>query len=89
VSSSGVVDTAGDQARAAGGIEESPGLPGGEDDLFVPASGGGRQPTGDHAVDEVLERLDNVASESLDTQIEVSEQVHRVLQSRLADLVKE
>lgn len=89
MSSSGVVDTAGDQARAAGWIEESPELPGGEDDVFVPASGGGRQPTGDHDVDEVLEQLDNVASESLDTQIEVSEQVHRVLQSRLGGLGKE
>jgi len=37
----------------------------------------------------VLGRLDVVTDEPLDTQIEVSEQVHRVLQGRLADLGKE
>lgn len=48
-----------------------------------------RQPTGDEAVDDVLGRLDRVAQEPLDVQIEVSEQVHRVLQDRLADLAQE
>jgi cell division septation protein DedD len=48
-----------------------------------------RQPTGDEAVDDVLGRLDTVTHEPLDVQIEVSEQVHRVLQDRLADLAQE
>ena len=48
-----------------------------------------RQPTGDHAVDEVLGQLDNVTDEPLDIQIEVGERVHRVLQGRLADLGQE
>ncbi len=50
------------------------------------ATGG---PTGDAAVDEVLGRLDAVTDQPLDTQIEVGEQVHRVLQGRLVDLGKE
>jgi hypothetical protein len=45
-----------------------------------------RQPTGDQAVDDVLRQLDQVTHEPLDTQIEVSERVQRVLQGRLADL---
>ena len=48
-----------------------------------------RRPTGDDAVDEVLGQFDAVADEPLDTQIEVGQQVHQVLQSRLADLGKE
>ena len=48
-----------------------------------------RQPTGDEAVDEVLGRLDAVTNEPLDVQIEVGEQVHRVLRGRLDDLGKE
>ena len=48
-----------------------------------------RQPTGDQAVDAVLEKLDTVSEQPLDTQIEVIEQVHQVLQGRLADLGKE
>ena len=48
-----------------------------------------RQPTGDQAVDEVLGQLDEVTDAPLDTQIEVSGLVHRVLQGRLADLGKE
>ena len=48
-----------------------------------------RQPTGDEAVDHVLDQLDAVADEPLDSQIQVGEQVHRVLQGRLADLGKE
>ena len=48
-----------------------------------------RQPTGDAAVDNVLNELDAVANEPLDSQIQVGEQVHRVLQGRLADLGKE
>jgi len=48
-----------------------------------------RAPTGDPAVDEVLRQLDGVTDEPLDAQIEVAEQVHRVLQGRLADLGQE
>jgi len=48
-----------------------------------------RRSTGDDAVDQVLERFDAVADESLDTQIDAGEQVHRVLLGRLADLGKE
>ena len=48
-----------------------------------------RRLTGDDAVDQVLERFDAVADESLDTQIDAGEQVHRVLLGRLADLGKE
>lgn len=48
-----------------------------------------RQPTGDQDVDEILGRLDAVTAEPLDTQIEVGEQVHAVLQGRLADLGRE
>jgi hypothetical protein len=48
-----------------------------------------RQPTGDQAVDDVLGQLDHVVDEPLDIQIEVSEQVQRVLQGRLADLGQE
>jgi len=48
-----------------------------------------RQPTGDDAVDEVLERFDAVTDEPLDVQLEVGEQVHRVLRGRLVDLSKE
>jgi chaperonin cofactor prefoldin len=44
------------------------------------------QPSGDDAVDEVLDQLDKVADEALDVQIEVIERVHTVLQDRLADL---
>lgn len=47
-----------------------------------------RQSTGDDAVDEVLGRFDAVTDEPLDTQIEVAEQVHRVLRGRLVDLGK-
>jgi len=48
-----------------------------------------RQTTGDDAVDNALDQLDAVADEPLDSQIQVGEQVHRVLQGRLADLGKE
>ena len=48
-----------------------------------------RQPTGDDAVDKVLERFDAVTDEPLDVQIEVGEQVHQVLRGRLVDLGKE
>lgn len=48
-----------------------------------------RQPTGDDAVDEVLERFDAVTDEPLDAQIEVGEQVHQVLRGRLVDLGEE
>jgi len=49
----------------------------------------GRLPTGDGAVDDALALLDAVADEPLDTQIDVGEQVHRVLQGRLSALGKE
>ncbi len=55
----------------------------------VPARSAARQPTGDDAVDQVLEQFDAVADEPLDTQIDAGEQVHRVLQGRLADLGQE
>ena len=48
-----------------------------------------RRPTGDDAVDEALRRLDAVTDEPLDTQIEMGEQVLRVMQGRLVDLGKE
>jgi hypothetical protein len=54
-------------------------------DVPVPA----RAPTGDQAVDDVLDKLDTAGDEPLDSQIEVIEQVHAVLQDRLADLGKE
>jgi hypothetical protein len=47
------------------------------------------EPTGDNAVDAVLREFDAATDKPLDIQIEVSERVHRVLQSRLADLGKE
>ena len=55
----------------------------------APSPGVVRPLTGDPAVDDVLAQLDRVAGQPLDTQIEVSKQVHRVLQGRLADLGKE
>ncbi|MEO6145274.1 MAG: hypothetical protein ABIP19_14960 [Dermatophilaceae bacterium] len=48
-----------------------------------------RQPTGDDAVDEALDRFDAVTDEPLDAQIEVGEQVHQVLRGRLVDLGEE
>lgn len=57
--------------------------------VTIPAPAAVRQPTGDDAVDDVLGQLDAVSAEPLDSQIEVGEQVHRVLQGRLADLGKE
>ena len=48
-----------------------------------------RVPTGDAAVDAVLGQLDTVTDEPLDAQIEAGEEVHRVLQDRLADLGQE
>jgi hypothetical protein len=55
----------------------------------IPAPETVRRSSGDDAVDQVLERFDAVADESLDTQIDAGEQVHRVLLGRLADLGKE
>jgi hypothetical protein len=57
----------------------------------VPATSEGdeRVPTGDAAVDEVLGRLAAVSDGPLDLQIEVGEQVQRVLQDRLTDLGQE
>jgi hypothetical protein len=69
------------------------GMPNGDDGQartpVVPAPSAGRLPTGDDAVDEALSRLDAATDEPLDSQIQVGEQVHRVLQGRLADLGKE
>jgi hypothetical protein len=59
------------------------------EDVSVPAPTAARQPTGDQAVDDVLDKLDKVSEQPLDIQIEVIEQVHAVLQERLADLGKE
>ncbi|HZW44772.1 MAG TPA: hypothetical protein VFF32_10335 [Dermatophilaceae bacterium] len=61
----------------------------GAEEATIPASVAVRQPTGDDAVDTVLDELDAVADEPLDAQIQVGGQVHRVLQGRLADLGKE
>jgi hypothetical protein len=47
------------------------------------------QPTGDHAVDDALRKLDDMTDEPLDVQIEVSQRVHEILQGRLADLDQE
>lgn len=69
---------------------EFPDHPGGSQrDVSAPAQATGRPLTGDDAVDEALGQLDQVDGEPLDTQIEVGERVHRVLQGRLADLGKE
>jgi hypothetical protein len=59
------------------------------EEVTIPAPIAERQPTGDDAVDDVLGQLDAVTDEPLDSQIQVGEQVHRVLQGRLADLGKE
>lgn len=59
------------------------------EEVTIPAPMAAREPTGDDAVDEVLGQLDAVAETPLDSQIQVGEQVHRVLQGRLADLGKE
>jgi hypothetical protein len=61
----------------------------GSEDLPESESDRARQPTGDQAVDDALAQLDQVSQEPLDIQIEVSERVHRVLQSRLTDLGRE
>lgn len=82
-----VADGAEDQVR--GEIQGLTDSSGGEDYRPDPAQGAGREPTGDDAVDEVLRQLDKVAEEPLDTQIEVGEQVHRILKNRLADLGNE
>jgi hypothetical protein len=66
-------------------VAEIQGLAGMDDALGMSE----RQPTGDHAVDEVLGKLDAAGEEPLDTQIAVIEQVHQVLQGRLADLGQE
>lgn len=62
---------------------------GAAENVSAPAPGAARQPTGDDAVDDVLGQFDAVTDEPLDTQIDVGERVHRVLQGRLADLGKE
>ena len=62
---------------------------GAEGATTTPTPGSGCPPTGDAAVDDAIARLDAVGDQPLDSQIEVGEQVHRVLQGRLADLGKE
>ena len=59
------------------------------DEMMPGAMDDTRRPTGDDAVDEVLGRFDAVAGETLDAQIEMGTEVHRVLQGRLVDLGKE
>lgn len=59
------------------------------EEVTIPGPMAARQPTGDDAVDEVLGQLEAVTDEPLDSQIQVGEQVNRVLQGRLADLGKE
>lgn len=58
-------------------------------DAPVSAPGATRKPTGDPAVDEALGQLDQVSDKPLDVQVDVGEQVHAVLQDRLADLGQE
>ena len=70
------------------GTEDLPQVDDG-DSGALPAARTARRPTGDGAVDQVLGRFDAVADEPLDAQIDVGEQVHRVLLGRLADLGKE
>lgn len=77
--------------QAPSGREQSPQVevgPTGVMEASLPAPPP-REPTGDDAVDEVLAQLDAVADQPLDSQIQMGERVHRVLQSRLADLGKE
>jgi hypothetical protein len=52
-------------------------------------TGATHAPTGDTAVDEALHQLEAATGEPLEVQIEVSERVLKVLQSRLADLGQE
>lgn len=53
------------------------------------ASRPAREPTGDAAVDRALGELDALGDQPLDRHIEVGEQVHRILQGRLADIGRE
>lgn len=55
----------------------------------VTVQGAEQDPTGDVAVDAALRQLQGATDEPLEVQIEVSERVLRVLQSRLADLGQE
>jgi len=64
-------------------------LPGDSEGSHGAALADQRVPTGDAAVDAVLGQLDTVTEEPLDSQIEAGEEVHRVLQDRLADLGQE
>ena len=82
---SGVTDDAEDETRVKADVRLQVGD--GEEEC-VRTPGVTRRPTGDDAVDEVLGQFDAVTDEPLDMQIEVGEQVHRVLQRRLADLGK-
>lgn len=59
------------------------------DSVMIATPLAARQPTGDDGVDAVLAELDAVRNGTLDAQIEVGEQVHTVLQGRLADLGQE
>jgi len=89
VSHSEVTDGGGDGALADADVDTLHDPDGRRDTTPVPEPATGRQPTGDGAVDDALAQLDEVVGEPLDTQIEVGERVHTVLQGRLADLGKE
>ena len=84
---SGEADVVADETLAGADGRQLTDEDGGQD-VSVLAPGISRQLTGDDAVDEVLKQFDAVTDEPLDTQIEVGERVHRVLQGRLADLGK-
>jgi hypothetical protein len=86
VSQSGVTDGSADQTRIRSGAVP---VTQDGDGVVAARTQAGRQPTGDDVVDDVLGRLDAVAGEPLDVQIEVGELVHDVLQGRLADLDQE
>jgi len=60
-----------------------------DEEVAIQAPAAVCEPTGDDDVDDALGQLDAVTDEPLDSQIQVGEQVHLVLQGRLADLGKE
>ena len=51
-----------------------------------PSDGRSPERTGDRAIDEAIQALERAALGTLDEQLAAAEQVHRTLQSRLADL---
>jgi len=70
-------------------VDDELAQPGQAEQESIPAPAADRPLTGDPAVDDALARLDQVADQPLEIQLEVGEQVYRVLQDRLADLGKE